>query len=71
MTFEFGEMVMEQDVGRSDDAYTGAFLREFAKHLGGLDLTNALDCCDAFMDAADRDPVEDARSEADEWRRAS
>lgn len=55
----------------TDDEYTGAFLREFAKHLPGLDLENALGCCDAFMDAADRDPELDAQSEADEWRRAS
>lgn len=55
----------------SDNEYTGAFIREFARHIPDLDLRNALDCCDAFMSDDDRDPVRDAQSEADEWRRAS
>lgn len=54
-----------------DHAYMGAFLREFAKLVPGVDLRSAFDAGEGFLADDDRNPIEDARSEADEWRAAS
>lgn len=52
------------------DTFVGAFLREFAKQIPDVDLRNAVDCADAaFEDGGD--PVDAAKAEADEWKRAT
>lgn len=53
------------------DAYIVAYLREFGEHID-IDIRNGLHVAEASFDQSpDGDPAEDAKSEADEWRRAS
>lgn len=53
------------------NAYVGAYVREFVKHVPGVDLRSAIDCAEAHYDMSCGDPIEDAQNEADESRRAS
>jgi hypothetical protein len=51
--------------------YTRAFLEEFARHIPNIDLKTALYLVEVGFSDTDGDAVEDARSEAEEWKFAA